>query len=381
MTRVGLALRAGWTLVLILSTTWIVRAASGDRPNTLSFVGSLASTTPQSAPSAVDLTFRFSRAGAPICAPTVRAVKPESTSGNVRVSIPLDDCAGFLDGSDTTVDVLVGANVVVSDKPMAATPRAKYAGTRGSPECPAGYARASSGGAPISCRRGHDEVVKVAAGAAAFWIDRYEAGVFAEATGEGAQYGVAASDYPAHFPADGDHAQPLYAVSRSGITPSRYLTWFQANEACRASGKRLPTHAEWHRAARGTPDPGASDGAADTCVTLFGGPRATGGARCQSAWGAQDMIGNAAEWTLRWQSMVGDASAPPDSSPQRRSDGTWNVTSQTVIEGTTREVGPAIAVAGGSYLDGTAAGIRALDFRRGPGWHGADVGFRCVVSR
>jgi formylglycine-generating enzyme required for sulfatase activity len=52
----------------------------------------------------------------------------------------------------------------------------------------------------------------------------------------------------------------LYAVSLPSVLPSAFITWFQAQEACANSGKRLPTSAEWQMAANGTPDPGPDNG-------------------------------------------------------------------------------------------------------------------------
>src|SRR5215468_11330372 len=78
----------------------------------------------------------------------------------------------------------------------------------------------------------------------------------------------------------------FYAVSVAGVQPSRCITWFQANQACLLSGKRLLTNREWQGAAAGTPDPGAADDGATTCVTSSVGPADTGSrASCTSAWG------------------------------------------------------------------------------------------------
>src|SRR5262249_2684704 len=61
----------------------------------------------------------------------------------------------------------------------------------------------------------------------------------------------------------------VYAVSLPGVIPSAYLTWFQAQAACRNSRKRLPSNAEWQAAVAGSPDPGPDNGTTD-CNTLFG---------------------------------------------------------------------------------------------------------------
>src|SRR5262245_59800890 len=71
--------------------------------------------------------------------------------------------------------------------------------------------------------------------------------------------------YPANFPNDGNWtpvpgsnppSPGVYALSIPGVQPSACTTWFQANQACLLSGKRLLTNREWQGAAAGTPDPG-----------------------------------------------------------------------------------------------------------------------------
>jgi formylglycine-generating enzyme len=44
-------------------------------------------------------------------------------------------------------------------------------------------------------------------------------------------------------------------VGEEGRRPAVAVTWFEAKQYCEARGKRLPTTAEWERAASGTPIP------------------------------------------------------------------------------------------------------------------------------
>ena len=136
----------------------------------------------------------------------------------------------------------------------------------------------------------------------------------AELTGGGAtQLSPATScspAYPTNFPDDGNWtpvpgASPrspgVYAVSIPGVSPSACITWFQANQACLLSGKRLLTNREWQGAAASTPDPGTDNGTSDCNVGHTGAPSATGSRlSCQSVWGVFDMVGNADEWVADW---------------------------------------------------------------------------------
>jgi len=54
------------------------------------------------------------------------------------------------------------------------------------------------------------------------------------------------------------------------VLPSGCITWFQANQACLLSGKRLLTNREWQGAAASTPDPGTDNGTTDCNISTAG---------------------------------------------------------------------------------------------------------------
>jgi hypothetical protein len=114
------------------------------------------------------------------------------------------------------------------------------------------------------------------------------------------QLGVEDDDY-APCGHDGQTcAGDIFAVSLPSETPSAFATWFQAEEACANSGKRLPTSAEWQVGASGTPDSVTDNGTTD-CAIQSGGPARTGDrVACVSARGLSDMVGNLAEWVADW---------------------------------------------------------------------------------
>jgi formylglycine-generating enzyme required for sulfatase activity len=256
------------------------------------------------------------------------------------------------------------------------------------PDCPWGYARDATITTYVVCKRGSDEVVKVGTDATAFWIDRYEASVWSAADGTGIQHGAGSDDYPATFPKNGQGytAGLLYAASRAGVVPSAYITWFQANVACRASGKTLPSADQWLMAASLTPDPGTSTGDAGACLTSATVPRNTGGGTgaCTSTWGIDDLIGNLSEWTEDWY-IRADLVTTTNTywmETDYNVDYLHNIGSSAyVAPGVWQANRPVVGVRGGSYTSTTLAGVFALALDHAPsGWE-PNIGFRCVISR
>lgn len=195
------------------------------------------------------------------------------------------------------------------------------------------------------------------------------------------QFGISSSDYPSYFPATGQWSTPLYAISRPGVTPSRFATWFQANEACLASGKRLPFGFEWQTANRATVDPGVNDGNDGSCQTTGTSPRGCGsGIKCQSVWGAQDMIGSLYEWTADWSAGVGNLMANvknpyPANYGQNHTLNVDNLVNST--PGTANL--PSAILRGGSYLSTDGAGNFAYCADSAPTRADASFGFRCLI--
>ena len=285
--------------------------------------------------------------------------------------------------------------------------------------CPAGYAHDTTRADIMLCKRGADEMVKVGD----FWVDRYEGvvvnaafydsgqcdGVCTEGTTcFGATGGAAPTDnYPSTFPHNGNVTSKdnlLYACSVRGVTPSRLMTWFQAAQACAASGKHLITNAEWQTAAAGTFDPGVWDGSAggvakcNTNAAAHPGPRLTGSAgttpagsdSCISVHGAEDMVGNLWEWTsdwlqagepyngtpTNWVDATLDSSHWPDSS--YGDDGSWNLAGRATNGSTWVNGVPAVMKRGGASDNGTGSGVFAVNLNNAPSNATSLTGLRCA---
>lgn len=172
-----------------------------------------------------------------------------------------------------------------------------------------------------------------------YWIGRYEV-----TRGEYAQF-IAAGGYstPAYWSTDGwswkmntGRTQPSYweAVQNWGSPPGAFTqtasypvvgaTYYEAEAFCNWAGGRLPTEAQWEKAARWTGSypnvyPWGNVWDWQKCNnwedTLYPGYQTApvgsypAGA---SPYGAQDMAGNAIEWVQDWYKSYPGSSAPFD---------------------------------------------------------------------
>lgn len=194
----------------------------------------------------------------------------------------------------------------------------------------------------------------------AFWIDKTEVtnAMYALCVKKKeCKYNYARPGYNPNY------SNPLYANY-----PITYVTWQDAYNYCQWAGRRLPTEAEWEKAARGTQAQFYPWGNDAPNLSLLNFNKEVGMTlsvyrypRGASPYGALNMEGNVREWVSDWFSPI-----YYDHSPYRNPQGP--------SEGITR------SLRGGSYIDNARQVLVFIRFRHIPTSAGTNRGFRCAES-
>ena len=153
----------------------------------------------------------------------------------------------------------------------------------------------------------------------AFWIDQYEVtnGMYAKCIEAkicsvplpylfGAPIFDSNQDVWRYLPDESKFFDELATDPEFFNQPVIHIFWENANAYCRWAGRRLPTEAEWEKAARGVNRRTYPWGEKVDCTranfsSCVGNPSRVGSYEAgQSPYGAYDMAGNAMEWVADW---------------------------------------------------------------------------------
>jgi iron(II)-dependent oxidoreductase len=158
------------------------------------------------------------------------------------------------------------------------------------------------------------------------------------------------------------HVITIHSLSDQTLSrwPALYVAWAEAKDLCMSKSKRLPTEAEWEKAARGSEGGLFPWGKTDPnpALAMFGQDSHEAG---KSPYGLHHMAGNVAEWVQDWFGFDYYAYMP-ERNPPGPTSGRYK------------------SVRGGSWKSNQIMLRTATRGGSAPDQRSATIGFRCAKS-
>lgn len=215
---------------------------------------------------------------------------------------------------------------------------------------------------------------------ASFWMDQVEV--------TNSMYELCARAGACRLPKEfrSDNREEYFNTALFRDYPVVHVTWYDANAYCQWAGRRLPTEAEWERAARGDDkrnypwgDESPNEYNSNSLNVVGDTTRVGSYPEGASPFGVLDMAGNVWEWVADYYQPAYYAKSPLDN-PQGPTREEARSDLRVIRGGSFQEDGVFLRLANRSFLEGP----NPLADPKNEAYYGKSsnrIGFRCAQDR
>ena len=231
----------------------------------------------------------------------------------------------------------------------------------------------------LDVHRENDELPPHEVYVSAFWMDQVEV--------TNGMYNLCVTSGECRPPSQlrSDNREDYFGNPEFQDYPVVYVTWHDANAYCQWAGRRLPTEAEWERAARGGDkrnfpwgDEFPNEYNANAANTVGDTSRVGSYVEGASPFGALDMSGNVWEWVADWYKPDYYAKSPLENPLGPSDDEVFN-TMRVIRGGSFQDDGVVLRLANRNFLNGPDPKAQPNE-EAYYGRSSVKIGFRCAEA-